>query len=126
MFSLKLADQSCMKFLILIYSLFLLASCGADKMKYAPSTGSNALSAAQACGCNHLGPPVCGADGKDYDNSCIANCFGSSVAKTGHCNCATNNIKVCGSDGLDHTECEAIQDLSISIVKYIPCAAVEQ
>jgi hypothetical protein len=126
MFLFFLADQVAMKYLFCLLSLFIFVSCGADKMKYAPSTGSNALSAAQACGCNHLGPPVCGRDGRDYDNACIANCFGAVVAKTGHCNCASNNIKVCGSDGLDHTECEALQDLSITIVKYIPCAAVEQ
>ncbi|MGZ3807437.1 MAG: Kazal-type serine protease inhibitor domain-containing protein [Bacteriovorax sp.] len=108
----------------LLCSLFLQCSCGADKLKSKNGSVTSGLSSVQQCTCSSAYSPVCGADGKDYENSCLAQCFKTTVKSTGHCHCETNTIKVCGADGQDHTECEA-KAQSIDIVKYIPCAATE-
>ncbi|MFA6237183.1 MAG: hypothetical protein WC635_07645 [Bacteriovorax sp.] len=103
--------------------LFLhLSSCGADKLKTKQaSSGLSNLSS--GCACTSSYSPVCG-DGRDYDNTCIAQCFGAQVINAGHCNCSSASTLVCGIDGNDHTECEA-RNSNIQIVKYIPCTATE-
>ncbi len=103
----------------------ILSSCGADKLKpLVVSSQSNLNSNGASCSCTSVHSPVCGADNKNYNNSCIAQCFGTTVKKAGMCDCNANGISVCGSDGLDHTQCEA-EAQGISIVKFIPCAATE-
>jgi hypothetical protein len=105
--------------------LFLLSACGKEMSKPLTSTTQteSTLKLAQ-CNCDSSYSPVCGSDKKNYDNKCIAQCFGLSVNKSGHCDCSTNQTLVCGKDGLDHTECDAIA-AQVEIVKYIPCAASE-
>jgi hypothetical protein len=113
------------KFILLLFFIFLLCSCGADKLKGPTSTSQSRLDYAnQQCQCTSSGAPVCGSDNRDYDNSCINQCFGVTVKNIGHCNCAANQILVCGKDGNDYTECEA-KNLGIEIVKFTPCAAKE-
>ena len=51
--------------------------------------GSSGRGSVQACDCNRIplkpGPPVCGADGIEYINSCLAECQGVAVVKNGGC-----------------------------------------
>lgn len=119
-----------MKILIKILSFILLtillASCGADKLKPKPNSSvSNLNSASQVCQCTSESNPVCGVVNnikKDFDNSCVANCFSALSITAGHCDCSQNPIMVCGSDGRDYTECDA-KNLGIKIVKFVPCSA---
>lgn len=101
--------------------LLLITSCGADRLNSSTAKSKSALSSASECSFTTDGPPVCGIDGKDYLNETHARCF-TSVNWIGHCKCSTDLI-VCGSDGDDHNECEAINNLSYSIVKFSPCAS---
>ena len=117
----------------LIFKIFLFAtlltgtiSCGADRLKAKVTSDQSSLTGGQECGCSSSHSPVCGVDGKDYDNSCIATqCFKTTIKNIGHCDCSSNPIKVCGSDGVDHTECEAVGNPNYSIVKFVPCNATE-
>ncbi|GEM_PF-765184 len=111
---------------ILFFSaLMLIASCGKDKLNPKIQSANSNLSA--SCSGNFLHSPVCGSDGKDYDNATFAQCAGQTVAHIGHCDCSKNTVLVCGSDGQDHTECEALAPNSgITIVKFVPCASAEQ
>lgn len=109
------------KGLALAFLLLGLVSCGADKLKKPASSNISNLTA-QNCTCIASYAPVCGSDGKDYDNSCLAQCFGARVIKAGHCDCSKSSTLVCGVDGANHTECEA-KEQNIEIVKYIPCEA---
>lgn len=110
---------------IFVFScLIFLISCGKDKLNSKLSTSTSNLNGG-VCSCTTSHSPVCGVDGKDYDNACQAQCL-TTVAHVGHCDCATNTVPVCGSDGKDHTECEALAPNSgIAIVKWVPCAATE-
>ena len=116
-----------MKFVIktflIITVLTGLISCGADKLKSTATTNRLGLSGDQTCSCIASYSPVCAA-GKDYENNCLAQCYGALDIKAGHCDCHTNTLNVCGSDGVDYSECDAIAH-NIQITKYIPCAAKE-
>jgi hypothetical protein len=109
-----------------IFSFILLASCGADlnkKPKALPV--ENALGT--QCSCNTTYSPVCGSDGRDYDNICMATCFKATEVKQGSCDCLKNNKDVCGDDGNTYKECVA-QDMIAAgtlskIVKFADCAA---
>ncbi len=112
--------------------LFLLTSCGVDKLKSKNlATQTSALGqTGQACACNSSYTPVCAKDrhgvNSDFDNACLAQCFNATVVNQGHCDCASYPYMVCGSDGKDYTECDAKaleKAGTIQIVKYIPCAA---
>ena len=111
---------------ILFLTLFLvLTSCGKDKLNSKIESSNSNLSA--SCSGTFTHSPVCGSDGKDYDNASFAQCAGQTVAHVGHCDCTRNTGLVCGSDGQDHTECEALAPNSgITIVKFVPCASAEQ
>ena len=108
---------------ILFCALFLLlSSCGADKLKKNASTATIS-NLSVSCGCTSTYSPVC-SGGKDYDNICIAQCFGTAAVSPGHCDCNSSTVLVCGIDGQNHTECEA-KNSNIEIVKYIPCGQQE-
>jgi hypothetical protein len=101
-----------------------LTSCGADKFKPQASAAiKSSLNMPVTCGCNSTYSPVCGVDGRSYDNSCIAECKQIVVSKVGNCICS-ETLKVCGVDEIDYSECEADRQ-KIDIKKYVPCAAQE-
>lgn len=115
-----------MRFSILIISLFfILSACGVDKLKSNPISGQSNLSSNEPqCSCTHDNSPVCGSDGKNYENICFAQCFKTTVKDIGHCDCYKNLIKVCGIDHRDYTECEA-KEQNVTIIKFVPCGAQE-
>ena len=51
--------------------------------------GNSGKSGKGGCDCNRIplkpGPPVCGDDGIEYINSCLAECQGVTVVKSGRC-----------------------------------------
>merc|ERR1712066_515669 len=54
------------------------------------------------CACDKSMKPVCGADGKTYNNKCLAGCAGTTVEYEGECKtCGCNRLMapVCGADG---------------------------
>ena len=114
------------KLFLFIVFISLLTSCGQDKLTTKPGSNvSNLNSSSQACQCTSDNAPVCGLVNnvkKDFDNSCVANCFSATTITAGHCDCSKNSTMVCGADGKDYTECDA-KNMGIQIVKYVPCAA---
>jgi Kazal-type serine protease inhibitor domain len=73
-----------------------------------------------ACVCPAVYEPVCGADGRDYSNTCAAGCAGAAVASAGPCPEAQINgsspvcacprimLPVCGVSGVTHSnDCTA-------------------
>lgn len=107
--------------------LFVLASCGSDKMSTPAANSQSALKS--ECGCNTENMPVCGLSPSgnylDYMNSCQAKCNGVKEKEYfgGHCICEESTI-VCGVDGRDYTECEA-KAYRVTIKKYSPCRSSE-
>ncbi|XP_023344452.1 four-domain proteases inhibitor isoform X2 [Eurytemora carolleeae] len=79
--------------------------------------------------CPRLLSPVCGADGKSYDNACLAE-FKSSVQCDGPCPCqeevcaCPKHISpVCGEDGNDyHNPCLAKCKTKVKCKGKCPCA----
>merc|ERR1719295_1828527 len=72
------------------------------------------------CGCPKIYKPVCGADGKSYDNSCLAECDGVKTKCSGKCPCkkpclCTQEYEpVCGVDGKTYgnsctSECAGVE-----------------
>lgn len=104
---------------ILLVVLFIFSACGVDKLNPKTTQEQSLL-----CACSRSYSPVCGSDGRDYDNICLAQCFKTTVKDVGHCNCSSNAIKVCGVDQRDYTECEARQQ-NIEIVQFTPCGSQE-
>lgn len=109
--------------ILLTFLVCCLSSCGADAFKTTVSTSSqsNLQTTQKECSCNSSYSPVCGIDGKNYDNLCWAQCQ-TEVAKAGHCQCSPTNM-VCGSDNQNYTECDA-EARKIVVSKFSPCESV--
>jgi hypothetical protein len=50
-----------------------------------PSASSGAAAGAPPCPCPRIMSPVCGNDGKSYNNECLAKCANTTVAAQGEC-----------------------------------------
>lgn len=110
--------------ILIIFSLFIFSSCGADKLSsqgsVVSSSSSQVSSSSTSCLCTSDYVPVCGVqDKKSYENACLAKCFGNQTWTSGNCICK-NEVMVCGTDGQTYTECEAKAN-KVEIVKYSPC-----
>ena len=117
--------------LSLVSILFVLASCGADKMKPTATTSKNVSGLTGGeCSCNSLYAPVCGPNGISYDNICIANCKGVPTKNTvqGNCECS-EALMVCGDDNQTYTECDArnaiLNGTIRKIEKFAPCGSAQ-
>ncbi|MDO9184115.1 MAG: Kazal-type serine protease inhibitor domain-containing protein [Bacteriovorax sp.] len=110
----------------LVFFSFTTVSCGVDKTKITASSSSNnsSLTGDLTCDCITTSTPVCGVNGKNYLNSCVAECNEVVIAKEGHCVCS-NELLVCGSDGQNHTECDAVSSTRYKIIKFTPCNSAE-
>lgn len=113
-------DKSLMK--LKLFSLFILINlfgCGADKLKNSDSK-SNIVSLTSTCSCtSDASLPVCDiSKAKEYSNICLANCFGATQIKEGHCQCQGN--KVCGDDGITYDECTT-RPTHVKVIKYLAC-----
>lgn len=109
---------------IFFLSLLVLVSCGAEIKTSKMGSSENFLST--QCGCTATYSPICGTNGKDYENACIASCFKVAELKQGSCSC-DKKLMVCGDDGVTYNECDA-QDLIsknaiTKIVKFADCSA---
>lgn len=114
--------SSILHFLILT-SLTLFVSCGSDKLSK-NTTASNQSTLTAQCSCSSAYSPVCGLTPQGleitYDNTCLAQCHGSTTIVQGNCICS-ESLVVCGEDGRDYTECYARDIARVKIVKFSPC-----
>ncbi len=85
------------------------------------SEGSCKPLSAKVCTCGFNYFPVCGNDGNNYSNECLAKCAGTTVKNAGTCSklCACNKIfaPVCGSDGKTYDN-ECLAKCAGKIIKY--------
>jgi hypothetical protein len=110
-----------MRFIFIIFYIFILSSCGVDTLKKSSSASSELSNqnTSVSCMCTTDYSPVCGTDKKSYENACLAKCFGNQSFLAGNCTCKTE-VLVCGIDQITYNECEA-RSKNITITKYVPC-----
>ena len=78
------------------------AGCNCSRTEYcqyaAPlSCGGPGQCVARPGGCTRILDPVCGCDGNDYSNECVANRAGFDIDYRGRCDCRTNGCTGTGS-----------------------------
>jgi coxsackievirus/adenovirus receptor len=87
-----------------------MAECYKTEVAYAgeckvAGVGGTGSSQPTGCECPQAFGQVCGSDGKEYANPCLARCAGAAVANTGPCarapvlacNCNTGYVPVCST-----------------------------
>lgn len=101
-----------MKLLSLLFVLLLFSACGAQSGKSRLSGATTNELNALGCSCTFQYFPVCGDNGRTYDNDCIARCYNVSY-RSGACSgsanqqCDENSGYVCGQPPMP--ECPADQ-----------------
>ena len=67
--------------------------CSCDLRLYKPKIQCihHSLFIFLACSCPEIGSPVCGENGKEYENDCLAKCDGVEKKCDGKCPCKKRN-----------------------------------